>query len=329
MIVFLSAALIILLLIIFSLIYYNFNRQIKSRAELDQRIQNQLQQFQLLISQQLSEHRQTLSQTNQNIDQRLDQAARVFGAVQERLVRLDEGSKRIFEVGKDISSLQDILKTPKLRGNLGELFLGDMLSQLLPGNQYALQHSFKDGEKVDAIVKLHNDLLVPIDAKFPLENFRSGDQTDRQFATDVKKHIDAIANKYIRPAEGTLDFALMYIPAENVYYQTILRDDKEGNILNYAFRKKVIPVSPNTLYIYLQAILLGLKGYRIEQEARDILINLQSLNNDFAHFSKEFNVLGGHLQNAGSKYLDVEKQINKIGSRLETIDRGHEKLPSD
>ncbi len=299
-------------------------------------IQQQMQQYQLLMQQQMQEHRETLTKTNQHIGTRLDYASSVVNQVQQRLTQLDEGSKRIFEVGKDIASLQDILRAPKLRGSLGELFLGDILSQTLPRDQYVMQYAFKSGEKVDAIVKLRDGLLVPIDAKFPLENMRrymsvegevEKEQMRKSFRNDVKKHIDSIASKYILPSEGTFDFALMYIPAENVYYETIVKDDGEGALLSHAFAKRVIPVSPNTLYIYLQAILLGLKGLKIEQEAAMILKNLQTLSTEFSKFGQSYSVLGNHLQNAQTKYLETERQINKIGLQLDSIDTSTEKLP--
>lgn len=303
---------------------------------LNSQVVTQMQQMQSLMLQQLQEHRTTLNQTNQSIGSRLDQASLIFGKVQERLAQLEEGSKRIFEVGKDLSSLQDILKTPKLRGSLGELFLGDMLGQILHHDQYKLQYNFKSGETVDAVVKLKDGLMVPIDSKFPLENFRRvlacANDTQREsmrkiFRADVKKHIDAISQKYILPNEGTFDFALMYIPAENVYYEIILKDDSDGALLPYAFGKRVIPVSPNTLYIYLQAILLGLKGLKIEEEAVSILKHLSMLSNEFGKFTKDYAVLGGHLTNAQTKYLETERQIGKISLQLETIDSHTEILP--
>jgi len=208
-----------------------------------------------------------------------------------------------------------------------------MLAQILHKDQYQLQYQFKSGEKVDAVVKLRDGLLVPIDAKFPLENFRrsiieqDSDVAKKQFKQDVKKHIQDIASKYILPNEGTFDFALMYIPAENVYYEIILKDESDGSLLAYAFSRKVIPVSPNTLYIYLQAILLGLKGLKVEEEAKNILNHLQALGVEFDRFSKNYVILGNHLQNAQSKYFESERHINKINMQLENVANTHEQLP--
>lgn len=310
------------------------------RSQIDsfqQQMLQQMQGMQTLIQSQLQEHRQTLTETNQHIGTRLDNAAHVVAKVHERLAQLDEGSKRILEVGKDISSLQDILRAPKLRGSLGELFLNTILEQTLPKDHYTMQYAFKSGEKVDAVIRLRDGYLVPVDAKFPLENFRRYLATDdeaaretmrKTFRSDVKKHIDAITSRYILPAEGTSDFALMYIPAENVYYEIIVKDETEGALLAYAFQKKVIPVSPNSFYVYLQAIMLGLRGLKIEEEAQNILKHLQTLGTEFGKFSQDYTVLGSHLGKASSKYAETERQIGKIGLQLDSIDTHTEALPA-
>ena len=258
---------------------------------------------------------------------RLDNATRVVADVHKGLGSLSQASERIFEIGKDIASLQDILKSPKLRGGLGELLLEDILGQLLPSAHYALQYKFKSGETVDAVIHLGQG-MVPVDAKFPLENFTrlvvAENDADRKalhkkFAGDVKKHIDAIAAKYILPDENTFDFALMYIPAENVYYETIIKDDAFGDdssISAYALTRKVIPVSPNSFYAYLQAIVLGLRGLRVEKSAQDIIRHLSQLKGDFARFQEEFDVMGKHITNIKNKYDDSARRLNNFGDRL-------------
>jgi len=219
---------------------------------------------------------------------------------------------------------------------LGELFLGDLLAQILPQEHYMLQYRFKSGEVVDAVVKLRDEYLVPVDSKFPLENFKrvieAQDDEERKrahkvFLSDVKKHIDAIAAKYILPDEKTFDFALMYVPAENVYYDMIVKDAEGTGISDYALQKKVIPVSPNSFYIYLQAIVLGLRGMRIEQSAKDILLYLQRLRGDFGKFSEDYRVLGKHLGYAKNSYDESEKRLEKVSDKLESIGEGRsEKL---
>ncbi|TAJ77278.1 DNA recombination protein RmuC, partial [bacterium] len=238
----------------------------------------------------------------------------------------------------DIASLQEILRAPKLRGGLGEYFLADLLGQILPPDHFSMQFAFRSGEKVDAVVKIGGS-LVPVDSKFPLENFKrmldavaedEKGKARKQFASDVKKHIDVIAAKYILPDEGTYDFALMYIPAENVYYETIIKDDAGGgdkSLSHYALSKKVIPVSPNSFYAYLQAIVLGLKGMKIEERAKEIIQYLSRLEGDFSRFKEEFNLVGKHLGHAQSSYQGAEKRLDQFGQKLLAADADKKGLP--
>ena len=214
---------------------------------------------------------------------------------------------------------------------MGELFLSDLLKQVLPPSRYKLQHYFKSREAVDAVIILKEG-MVPVDSKFPLENFKKIMASDneqkkiaakKQFVRDVKKHVDAIRNKYILPDEGTFDFALMYIPAENVYYETIIKDenlDEEKGIFQYAISKKVLPVSPNSFYAYLQTILLGLRGMKIEEQAHDILKNLARLAGDFSKITDDFGKVGTHIKNINAAYENTDKRLNKFGTKLESLE---------
>jgi DNA recombination protein RmuC len=282
-------------------------------------VNSQLNRFQELMDKRLIASTGAIERTQDNVSKHLK-------TVHEDLARLGEAQKRIFEVGQDILTLQDILKAPKLRGGLGEFLLGDLLSQILPQQNYQIQYMFSTGEQVDAVIKLGKG-MVPVDAKFPIENFkRYIDAADdmkknarKAFSNDVKKLIDDISAKYIRPEEGTFDFALMYIPAENVYYETIIRDDDLGgekSIQTYALKKQVIPVSPNSLYAYLAAIVLGLKGMQIEENAREILGHINRLNSDLGKFRGEFDVLGTHLTNAKNKYDDAHRRLSRFEDKL-------------
>ena len=289
-------------------------------------LQQQLGQMIAQVNERLKENAQVLNDTQQSLGERLDNAARVVSGVEKSLGGLEEANRRIYEVGKDISSLQEILRAPKLRGGLGEFFLEDLLGQILPPQHFSIQHGFRSGEKVDAVIKLGAS-LVPVDAKFPLENFKrlleatSDDERGRakkQFSADVRKHIDAIAAKYILPDEGTYDFALMYIPAENVYYETVIKDEAadERSLSQYAMSKRVIPVSPNSFYAYLQAIVLGLKGLRIEDRTKEIIQYLGRLQGDFAKFRDDFVVLGKHLSHAQSSYQSADKRLEQFGQKF-------------
>jgi DNA recombination protein RmuC len=290
----------------------------------------QLNQVALQVNNQLSQVTQQLQKSTGDLNSWLDNAARVVQEVSKGLGSLSEATKKVFEVGKDIASLQEILRSPKLRGGLGELFLGDLLAQIFPPAYFTLQHKFKSGEAVDAVIKLGKN-LVPVDAKFPLENFKRVVETateeerraaKKKFLSDVKKHIDAIAGKYILPDEGTFDFALMYIPAENVYYELIIRDeavDTDKGLLSYAFTRRVIPVSPNSFYAYLQTILLGLKGMHVEEQAQEILKNIARLSGDFGKFQEEFDLVGKHLTNTKTRYDEADKRLSKFGDKLQSL----------
>lgn len=301
-----------------------------------QSIQQQLGQMLGHVNERLKENAEVLNKTQQSLGERLDNAARVVGNVQRSLGGLEEANRKIYEVGKDIASLQEILRAPKLRGGLGEFFLEDLLAQILPPEHFSTQYAFHSGEKVDAVIKL-GAALVPVDAKFPLENFKrildaTGDEeksrAKKQFTADVKKHIDAIAAKYILPDEGTYDFALMYIPAENVYYETIVRDESpaEKSLCHHAMTRHVIPVSPNSFYAYLQAIVLGLKGMRIEDRAKEIIQYLGRLQGDFAKFRDEFTVLGKHVGHAQSSYQNADRRLEQFGQKLLAADTGQREL---
>ncbi|MFQ5656529.1 MAG: DNA recombination protein RmuC [Candidatus Methylomirabilales bacterium] len=272
------------------------------------------------------------------VQEQLRHVTDVVGTVQGSLGRVGEATQRVFDIAKDIAGLEQILKSPKVRGGLGETFLENLLAQMLPRDHYELQHAFSTGDRVDAVVKI-GDRLAPVDAKFPLENFRrmieeSDDEKRRQFkrafARDVKARADEVAKKYILPDEGTFDFALMYIPAENVYYEIIVKDEatEEESAAAYAIGRRVIPVSPNSLYAYLRVIVLGLRGLQIERDAREIQTRLIRLRGDVEKFREAFDILGKHLTNARSKYEDAAAALNRVETKLEGIEgRGQQALP--
>ncbi len=247
--------------------------------------------------------------------------------VKKDLGQVSQATRQVFEAARDISRLEKLLQAPKFRGGLGELLLGDLLGQILPPSGFSLQYRFKSAEIVDAVVRI-GPHLVPVDSKFPYENFRryvemeeSAErlQLKKFFVRDVKKHIDDIARKYILPDEGTFDFALMYIQAENIYYETIVRDEnlgEEKSIFNYSLKKRVIPVSPNSFYAYLQVILLGLKGFRVEKTAQEIVRHLSRLQGDFNRFKTDFDLVGTHIQRANSKFEEADRRLGKFSDKL-------------
>ncbi len=275
------------------------------------------------VNDRLNQMNQSLQEANKIIGANLGSATSAFGNVKEQLGKLEQTNQQIIAISRDISSLQELLRAPKFRGLIGETFLENLLSQVLPKGHYEVQYRFKSNDVVDAVIKL-GERLVPVDAKFSLENFQkmqeSGDEQIKEsfrkkFIQDIKNRISEIGAKYILPQENTYDFALMYIPAENVYYEVIIKED----IFSYSMSKKVIPVSPNTFYAYLQVICLGLRGLKVEENAKMILKSLSSLSVDADKFKEDFNILGSHLVNANTKYTDAQKRFDKILERLVNI----------
>ena len=273
-----------------------------------------------------------LNSMSASVGSQLNNTTKVFGEVKESLGSLDQRTQQIYEVGKDISSLQEILRAPKMRGGLGELFLDNLLTQILPHKDfYELQYSFKSGERVDAVVKIGKK-LVPVDSKFPMESFsrfieavndEDKKRAKKEFVKSLKEHITSIADKYILPDEDTYDFALMYIPAENVYYEAIIKDDDfagEKSIFSHAISKKVIPVSPNSFYAYLQVIILGLKGLDIEEKTHEVIKKIVTLKGALEKFRVDFDKMGSHIGNVKSSYDRAEERLDKFGSKLSMID---------
>jgi DNA recombination protein RmuC len=296
---------------------------------ISQSVRQDMHQFQATFFQEFQHMRSTLDKrltdNTERLDKQLGETGRSVTDVRERLAAMTKTNEQILEVTKDVASLQDILRAPKIRGGFGEQMLGDILAQMIAPEFYRLQYTFKSGETVDALITLKGG-SISVDSKFPLENFKrvvtfeegaERQAARRQFIADVKKHADAIASKYIVPSEGTLDFALMYIPAENVYYETIIKDEDGTGLYEYFTKKRVIPVSPNSFYAYLTTIVFGLKGMQIEKRAKEMFVQLERLGQEYGRFEHEYEVLGGHISNAAKKYEDTEKRLLRFGDQLE------------
>ncbi|MBI4721818.1 MAG: DNA recombination protein RmuC [Candidatus Stahlbacteria bacterium] len=288
-------------------------------------MQQQMGQLSTQVTQQLQGMAQQLQSGSANIDARLDKATTTITGITRELGVLSQTTKQIIEAEKDIIGLQELLKPPKFRGGLGEFFLENLLAQILPKPYYSCQYGFKNGTKVDAVIHLR-DKIVSVDSKFPLESFeriinsQNEDErkaSRREFMKAVKKHIADIAGKYILPDEKTYDFALMYIPAENVYYETIIKTiDPSDNLFSFALEKRVIPVSPNSFYAYLQVIIEGLKGFKVEKWAKEIRESISRLQGDFTRFKEYFDITGKHLTNAKNKFDETERKLLQLGDKL-------------
>jgi len=244
----------------------------------------------------------------------------------EKIGGLDRGSQEILQLTK---SFHDILKPTKTRGILGESILENLLRDVLPKEVVISQYGFKDGKRVDFVIKLPT-VIVPIDAKFPVESFRNyvdAKEVDKKAQyriclDSIKKRILETAT-YIYPDEGTSDFALMYVPSEAVYYFIIT----ETEALEFANQKKVFVVGPSTLYAYLKTILVGFQAMKIEKRARQIYDNLKRLEKDLVVFMRDYGTLGTHIRSASSKYEDLSKRIERISSRLHTIEADDDESP--
>jgi DNA recombination protein RmuC len=270
----------------------------------------------------------TLLDSQANLNRNLQSSIDTLTRLNTQIGQVQNAATQMQKIGEEVRRLQDILSSPKLRGQMGEWSLENLLSQILPKDSYKVQHAFKDGKTVDALVQMPS-FSVAVDAKFPLPGFEKVVKAEteeektrlrKQFIKDVNTHIDKISGDYIRPAEGTLDFAIMYIPAENIYYETIVKYAGETHdILQYCFEKKVIPVSPNLLYAYLMTVAMGLHGLQIEKQAAEIRQNLGKLNASFADFGGTWEILGKHLRNAYSQYDEGQKKLDRFGMQLDQI----------
>lgn len=298
--------------------------ELQSLREELRRLQESLQEHHLNVNQEFQAQLRDQSRFLQNSQQNYFET---LGDVQHRLGELKQNAEKIQSLGENIASLHEILGSPKTRGSFGELLLENALHQILPQDSYEVQFTFPDGVRADAVVQIGEKKLC-IDAKFPLENFKRKlaavaepdlAAVQKQFLTDVKKHIDSISQKYIQPAQGTFDFALMYIPAETVFYDLIVSD--ESNELSaYAFRKNVIFVSPNMLPAYLQIVLHALKGLKIEKTAANILSHLSGLQQFYLKCIEEHEKVGMHLNHAQAAYDRMSRRMAQFQLRLEDME---------
>jgi DNA recombination protein RmuC len=260
-----------------------------------------------------------------SMQKQLSESAKLVADVTQRLAKLDETNKRVIDVADELKTLQNVLQNPKQRGVFGEYYLESVLDNILPTKNFQMQYKFKNGEIADAVVFLDKGQILPIDSKFSLENYNRMVSADGKAAkeellkkvrSDLKGRIDE-TSKYIRPSEGTMDFAFMFIPSESLYYDLLIGDVGTGSsardLIEYAFRdKKVIIVSPTSFMAYLQTVLQGLRSLQIEEQAKDIQIRVGKLGQHIAKFDSFMQKLGSALGTTVNHYNSAHKELGKI-----------------
>jgi DNA recombination protein RmuC len=264
---------------------------------------------------------QIASQGQTAIATELKNTREQIGLIQKQIGEVQEQSRGLSQATQ---SLEQVLGGAKTRGLLGEVTLQRLLEDSLPPSQFGMQYRFSSGEVADAVIFLRDDKLMAIDSKFPLEAFRriatDGDDARRMFASAVKGHADAIARKYIVPGEGTLDIALMFVPSESVYSELLVTEDGRGQQIDeYCRSKKIVAVSPNSLYAHLCVIAMGLRGMQIEQNTMRLLANLNGVQKHMETFADVFEKLGTHLKNAQGSYSTADRQFEKAQNTLANV----------
>jgi DNA recombination protein RmuC len=253
------------------------------------------------------------------------QAGDVAADVRERVATVTGIAQQVLDHARDLARLEDLLRPPQARGAFGEVLLEHLLAQGLPEGCWRTQHAFRSGARVDAVLVL-DGWLVPVDSKFPLEAFArmvaagEGEAARalhrRAFVRDARRHVESIADKYIRPDEGTFDFALCYLPSEAVHHEFLREDPPGESPFRAALQRRVFPVSPATFYAYLLSIGVGLRGLRVEANARRMLDALAALRGDLERFQSDFEVVGKHLGNARTRWEDAARRLDRLGDRL-------------
>lgn len=275
------------------------------------------------------------AQVQTSVQKQLSESARLVADVTQRLAKLDETNRRVVDVATELKTLQDVLSNPKQRGVFGEFYLESVLENVLPAKQYRMQYGFGDGVIVDAVVFLDKGKILPIDSKFSLENYNrmlnAEDKKQREallmrVKSDLKNRIDETA-KYIRPAEGTMDFAFMFIPSESLYYDLLINNVGSGgssrDLIEYAFRdKRVIIVSPTSFLAYLQTVLQGLRSLQIEEQARDIQVRVGLLGAHIKKFDELLTKMGKSLSTTVNHYNNSYKELAKIDKDVVKISGG-------
>lgn len=282
-----------------------------------------------LLNQNIQGMSQRLDETTKSLNERLDKAAAyiatTMGSVSKTLGDVGKELGGVQEIGQNLKRFQEILNAPKLRGNLGEHILSESLGQIIPREHFSLQYKFAGGETVDAIIRTENG-VIPIDSKFPLEQWRAAEaaedpkvreQAMREFRRAVKKHVDDIAKKYILPSEGTMDFAVMYVPSEALFYDVVLASEE---LMAHAHDRKVLLVSPNSFTHFLRAVLMGLERGKIAKEAMKVWELLKTVQTEVAKFGDSLGLVSRHVTNAKGAIDAATTEYTKLAGKVQQVE---------
>lgn len=322
-------------------LYLKSSKQPSSRDfidEIQQHVFDRLDKVTDQVDRRLQENVHAMNDSKTFLANRVSATERSVRDVSNTLSKLEHATSSLKVATDEITSFQNLLKSPKVRGSFGEVMLENLLADVLPHDRYDVQHTLRSsGEIADAIIRLQDGYIVAIDAKFPLANYEMyaketeptrQSQLRTQVRRDIKKHVTDISNKYIAPQEKTLDYAFMYIPVEGVYYETMVNNTPDATITtngkslwDFCLEQHVVPVSPNSFLAYLHTVLVGLRGMRIEQQAREILSYLSQVRHDFKRFSDDYSMIGRHLTNAKNRFDDSSRHLDKFQNRLEQIEK--------
>jgi DNA recombination protein RmuC len=300
-----------------------------------QAVAGQLNHLMQSVTQQLGQVRQELqtgvASSGQLASEAQREVSKQLKSSTDALLQMTQKVGEMQQTSRDLSSatqtLQSVLGGAKTRGSLGEIALESLLADSLPQSAYTTQYRFvSTGAIVDAVVR-HGDRLLCVDSKFPLESYRrlseEGDDARRDFCTAVRKHADAIADKYILPDERTLEYALMFVPSESIYYELLMSTDtKHGRLEEYCRAKRVLPVSPNTFFAILSAVAISLQGQQIEENAKHLLANLAGVMRQIEGFAETYERLGTHLRNAQRNYEEADGRLNRARNSLDQMAQG-------
>lgn len=299
-------------------------------------VDRRFEELRRAVEQRVQGVERSLVEGQKSLTDHLGESGRLLQDVGEKMGRIYEASQKIEKLAGDVTRLEDLLKPPKLRGTLGETFLEQTLRQVLPQHCWKMQYGFGDAV-VDAAIFI-GERVVAVDSKFPLENYRrsrdASEEVDRrralrEFGADVRRHVEAIRTKYIRPEAGTCDFALMYVPAEAVYAE-IAGEGEEASLADYAVERRVIPVSPRLFYAYLATVAIGMRGVELQQSAQEIGEKLAELARLWERVEEPFAKLGAHLSNTQKQYEQATRALDRFAARLDVVgERAGEKLETD